>query len=133
MMLMNHSIMTLTKNSTAIDVLGDRRYDAVFLQPLSCKRRGPDLRAFGNDFAQAALDREENTTHLFEAEVSDFQFNPPPLQRQRLSIDPQENHSSHAQFWSSRIKKDYANRHFFSQQPHIPSPHHSNHLQSPWL
>jgi hypothetical protein len=38
---------------------------------------------------------KEDTTHLFELEVSDFQFNPPPSQCRRLSIDPHDIHSSH--------------------------------------
>jgi hypothetical protein len=45
------------------DVFGDRGYDVVLLRD---KRRVADLNCFGNDFAQAASDREEDTTIILD-------------------------------------------------------------------
>ena len=97
------------------------------------RRRVADLNSFHNDFSQAASDREEDTTINLDSEVSEFQINPPPSQRRRISIDPHDMHAAHVQFWNSGIREDYANRHIFSQQSHIPSPHNSYPIQSTWL
>ena len=82
-----------------IEVLDDRRFDVVPLQPLRDMRRGAHCKEIELDFTQVALDWEEDTTHLFESKVSDFQFKPPPIPR-HLSIDAHEIHSSH--IWNKR-------------------------------
>jgi hypothetical protein len=114
----------------SFDVFGDHGYDVVSLRD---KRSVADLNFFGNDFAQSTSDREEDTTIILDSEMNDFQINPPPSQRRRVSIDPHDMHVAHVQFWNFGICKDYSNKHIFSQQPHIPSPHNSYTLQSPWL
>jgi len=60
------------------DVLLDREYEVVSLTDM---RRVSDLNSFGNDFSQAASDREEDTTIILDSEVSEFHINPPPSQR----------------------------------------------------
>jgi hypothetical protein len=102
------------------DIFTDRRYN---VQDLMDRRR-----TYGLDFAQAASDREDDTTIIL-----DSQANPPPSQRRRLSIDPHEMHANHVQFWTSGIREDYANRHVFSQQSHSSSPHISYSNPSHWL
>ena len=74
----------------------------------------------------------EDTTIIMDSEVSEFQINSLPSQRRRLSIDLHDMHVDHVQFWNSRIREDYVNRHIFSQHAHIPSPHNSYTVQS-WL
>jgi hypothetical protein len=113
------------------DVFLDREYEVV---SLTDRRRSSDLNFFGNDFSQAASDREEDldTTIILDSEVSEFHINPPPSQRRRLSIDPYDMHAAHIGFWNSGIWEDYANRHIFSQPAHNPSPHNSYTVQS-WL
>jgi hypothetical protein len=102
------------------DIFTDPRYN---VQELRDRRR-----TFGLDFAQAASDREDDTTIIL-----DSQANPPPSQRRRLTIDPHEMHANHQQFWNSGIRDEYANRHIFSQHSHSPSPHNSYSIRSPWL
>ena len=97
------------------DAFLDRGYEAVSLT---------DMRR--------VYDREEDATIILDSEASESQINPPPSQRQRLSIDPHDMHAAHIQFWNSEIREDYANRHIFSQPAHIPSPHNSHTVQS-WL
>ena len=97
------------------------------------RRKVDDVNSFGDDFDQAASDREEDNTIILDSKLSDFQINPLPSQRRRLSIDPHDMHVAHVQFWNSGIREDYAHRHIFSQQSHTPSPHNSYTLQSPWL
>ena len=96
------------------------------------RKKVDDVNSFGNDFDQAASDREEDNTIILDSKLNDFQINPPPSQRRRLSIDPHDMHAAHVQFWNSGIREDYANRHIFSQPAHIPSPHNSHTVQS-WL
>jgi hypothetical protein len=120
----------LDSEGESSDVFEFREFDA---NPLNDRGRVVDLNSFGNDFSQAASNREEDSTILLDSEVSEFQINPPPSQHCRLSIDPHDMHAAHVQFWNSGIREDYANRHIFSQQSHTPSPHNSATLQSPWL
>ena len=97
------------------DAFLDRGYEAV---SLTDRRR--------------VYDREEDNTIIMDSEASEFQINPPPSQRRRLSIDPHDMHAAHVQFWNSGIREDYDNRHMFSQPAQNPSPHNSHTVQS-WL
>ena len=48
------------------DVFRDRQYDAL---PFRDRRRAFDINCFGNDFAQATSDREEDITNIIDTEV----------------------------------------------------------------
>ena len=76
-----------------IDIFGDCRHDTVSTHLLRDMRKANDLTQL-----EATSAREEDTTNNINLEVSDFQFNPPPSQRRRLSIDPHEIHYAHVQF-----------------------------------
>ena len=97
------------------------------------RRRVADLNAFGNDFGQSTSDREEDSTIILDSQTYDFEINPPPSQRRRLSCDPHDMHANHVQFWTSRIREEFANRHVSSQQIHTPSAHNSYTPQPSWL
>ena len=60
------------------DVFLDSGYEVVLLTDM---RMVSDHNSFGNDFSQAASDREEDTIIILDSKVSEFQINPPPSQR----------------------------------------------------
>ena len=83
-------------------------------------KRIADLNAFGNDFCQSASDREEDSTIIIDSQTYNFEINPPPSQRRRLSHDPHDMHANHVLFWTSEIREEFTNRHVSSQQTHTP-------------